>query len=158
IEEVLSSLLAASERVDAEGAWKLKSLGQLHIPPSIQDAVQQRVDHLSEEARHVVRVAAVAGRRFDFALLQQVTHHDEPHLLLYIKELMAGQLVVEESAEQFAFRHALTQQAVSAQLLVRERKALHRTIAQALEQVSAPVLDARLADLASHFYEAGEWA
>jgi predicted ATPase len=42
--------------------------------------------------------------------------------------LIAAQLVVEESAEQFAFRHALTRQAIYADLLVRERKALHRRI------------------------------
>ncbi len=102
-------------------------------------------------------LAAVAGHRFDFALLQQVTSHDERRLLLLIKELIAAQLVVEESAEQFAFRHALTRQAIYAQLLARERKALHRTIAEAMERLSPSALDASVAGLASHYYEAGVW-
>ena len=58
-------------------------------------------------------------------------------MLALIKELIAAQLVVEESAEQFAFRHALTRQAIYAQLLVRERKALHRTIAETFERLYA---------------------
>ena len=157
IEEVLKSLIASGEIFYANGRWDLKLLSELHIPRSVQDAVQQRSDHLSESARHVLLLAAVAGRRFDFALLQQVTHHDEQQLLALMKELMAAQLVVEESAEQFAFRHALTRQALYAQLLVRERKTLHRTIAETMEHLYAGALETHLADLASHFYEAGLW-
>src|SRR6202022_769114 len=106
---------------------------------------------LSEQARHVLTLAAVTGRHFDFALLQALTQQDEAQLLRLIKELMAAPLVVEESAEQFAFRHALTRQAVYAQLLVRERKALHRTIAETFERLYASSIEAHLADLAAHF-------
>src|SRR5207248_6296868 len=124
-----------------------KPLGELHIPRSVQDAVRQRTDQLSESARRVLTLAAVAGRRFDFGLLQQLTHDDEQQLLVLMKELMAAQLVVEESAERFAFRHALTRQAIYADLLVRERKALHRSIADTMERLSVSSLDVRLADL-----------
>ena len=70
----------------------------------------------------MLTLAAVAGRRFDFALLQQVTGYTEPDLLAMIRELIVAQLVVEESAERFTFRHALTQHAVYAGLLARERR------------------------------------
>src|SRR5260370_23061546 len=99
-------------------------------------------------------MAAVDGRRFAFAHLQELTQHDEQHLLQLIKELIAAQLVVEESAEQLSFRHALTRQAIYADLLVRERKALHRRISETLERLYASVLDAHLSDLAYHFFEA----
>ncbi|HEV2654678.1 MAG TPA: tetratricopeptide repeat protein, partial [Ktedonobacteraceae bacterium] len=155
IEEILKSLIAAGEISYTDGAWGRKPLGELHIPRSIADAVQQRSQHLSEPARQLVVLAAAAGRRFDFAVLQQVTHHDEQQLLTLMKELLAAQLVVEASAEQFAFRHALTRQAIYAQLLVRERKALHRTIAETMESLYAGALEAHLADLAYHFSEAG---
>src|SRR5207253_2900858 len=105
----------------------------------------------------VLSLAAVAGRHFDFALLQALTQHDEAQLLRLIKELVAAQLIVEESAERFAFRHALTRQAVSAQLLVRERKVLHRTIAETLERLYASSIEAHLVELTYHFYEAGAW-
>jgi DNA-binding CsgD family transcriptional regulator len=157
IEEILKSLIATGEISFTDGAWDRKPLGELHIPRSIADAVQQRSDHLSASARHVLLLAAVAGRRFDFALLQQVTHHDEQQLLTLMKELMAAQLVIEESAEQFAFRHALTRQAIYAQLLVRERKALHRTMAETMESLYVGALEAHLADLAYHFSEASLW-
>ena len=94
---------------------------------------------------------------FDFAVLQQVTHHDEQQLLTLMKEFIGAQLVVEESAEQFAFRHAMTQQAVYTQLLVRERRVLHRMIGEAMEQFSSTTLDTHLADLAYHFSESDAW-
>ncbi len=157
IEEILTSLVAAGELSYANGRWERKPFNELRIPRSVQDAVQQRADQLSQDARRVLILAAVAGRRFDFALLQALTKHDEDQLLTLMKELMAAQLVVEESEEQFAFRHALTRQAMYADLLVRERKTLHRTVAETMERVYSSTLDAHLADLAAHFYEAGAW-
>src|SRR6266487_2750157 len=153
IEELLKSLIEVGDIFYEHGRWERKELRELRIPRSIQDAVELRTAHLSEGARQVLYLAAVAGRHFDFALLQELTQHDEAQLLRLIKELMAAQLIVEESPEQFAFRHALTRQAVSARLLVRERKAMHRTIAETFERLYASTLEAHLADLASHFSE-----
>ena len=165
VEELLSASLtrAASPLLEQGGRYPQgldTPLGRVPFPRSVQEAVQQRTERLSPEARHVLTLAAVAGRRFDFAVLQQVLHCDEAHLLGLIKELMAAQLVVEESAEQFAFRHALTRQAIYEGLLARERTSLHRTIAQALESLynSTVLHEAHLADLAAHCSAAGMWA
>ncbi|HEU0001416.1 MAG TPA: tetratricopeptide repeat protein [Ktedonobacteraceae bacterium] len=158
IEEILKSLVTAGEIFYAGGTWKRKSLQEMSIPQSVQDAVQQRTGHLSLPAKQVLTLASVAGRRFDFALLQQVMGCDEEQLLVLIKELIAAQLVIEESAEQFAFRHALTRQAIYENLLVRERRTLHRTMAEAIEQLHGSSLqDAQVANLADHFYKAGIW-
>jgi DNA-binding CsgD family transcriptional regulator len=164
VEEVLTSLISQGELLPGDDVWQGKShpgkKGEsLPVPRSVQDAVQLRTRQLSAEARRVVTFASVAGRRFDFAVLQQVMDSDEEELLLLIKEMMAAQLVVEVSADQFAFRHALTQQAVYTGLLARERRSLHRALAETIEQLYAPtsMLDAHLEDLAYHYYEAGVW-
>jgi predicted ATPase len=96
IEEILKSLVTTGEIFYADGIWKRKTPQELCIPESIQDAVQQRTEQLSSSARQVLTFAAVAGRRFDFALLQQIMHYDEEQLLVLIKELIAAQLVIEE--------------------------------------------------------------
>ena len=158
IEEILKSLIVAGGIFETNGTWNRRPISELHVPRSLHDAVQQRTDQLSESARQVLRLAAIAGRRFDFALLQQLTQHDEQQLLTLMKELIAAQLVVEESEERFAFRHALTREAIYAELLVRERKAMHGTIAETIERLYTSAYDAHLAELAYHFYEAGAWA
>ena len=165
IEEVLKSLLATGEIVNSEGSWERTLLFGAHtrhlsIPRSVQDAVYQRTKQLSDSARQALTLAAVAGRRFDLTILQQVMHTDAPHMLVLMKELVAAQLVMEESADQFSFRHALTRQAVYAELLTGERRSLHRAIAETIEQCAFPssVLDAQLVDLAYHFSEGEVWS
>ena len=157
IEEVLKSLVSSGDIYFEQGAWERKPIEQLRIPRSIQDAVRERTDHLSSEARRVLALAAVTGRRFDFALLQRVAALDEDALLGVIKELIDAQIVVEESADHFSFRHALTQQAIYSQPLARERRSLHGTIAESMQQLYAENEDAHLAELAHHFYEANAW-
>ena len=165
IEEVLKSLIATGEITNREGVWERTLLFGTHtrhpsIPRSVQDAVYQRTKQLSAPARQVLTLAAVAGRRFDLTILRQVMHTDESHLLALMKELVAAQLVREEAADQFSFRHALTRQAVYTELLTGERRTLHRSIAETIEQRTFPssILDAQLVDLAYHFYEAEVWA
>jgi hypothetical protein len=63
VEEVLTSLQADGGIFYAEGAWKSKALEHLHIPRSVAAAVQQRVERLSEEARELLTLAAVAGQK-----------------------------------------------------------------------------------------------
>jgi DNA-binding CsgD family transcriptional regulator len=161
VEEILKSLVAAGDIFYADGQWDRKPLAELHIPRTVQVAVQQRVERLSADARRLLMLAVVAGRRFDFELLQRLTGHDEPMLLELIKSLIAAQLVVEESAETFAFRHALTREALYAELLARERRAMHGQLAEALEAITqrrgGEARDAWAADLAYHFYVAEIW-
>src|SRR5712692_5479301 len=165
IEEVLKSLIATGEISDREGVWERTMFFGTHtrhpsIPRSVQDAVYQRTKQLSVPVRQVLTLAAVAGRRFDLTILRQVMHADESHMLVLMKELVAAQFVVEEAADQFSFRHALTRQAVYSELLAGERRTLHRTIAETIEQCALPssILDAQLVDLAYHFYEGEVWS
>jgi DNA-binding CsgD family transcriptional regulator len=163
IEEVLKALVTNGELVAIDGRWQYRSTesakhhGAGRLPRSVQLAVQQRLDHLSIAARELLSLAAVAGRRFDFPLLQQATRRTEADLVPLVKELVNAQLVVEEAEDHFAFRHALTRQAVYSDLLARERRALHRLLAQTLERLYERTLDAHLADLAYHSYAAKDW-
>ncbi len=157
IEEVLKSLVEQGDIFLADGRWERKSTHELRVPRTVQDAVQRHTEQLSAAARQVLTLAAVAGQRFDFALLQELSKIQEIDLLRSIRELIAAQLVGEESADEFAFRHALTREAVYATLLVREHRALHQKIGETMERIHANALDAHPAELAYHFYQAGVW-
>jgi DNA-binding CsgD family transcriptional regulator len=157
VEEMLKSLATTNQLAFTNDDWERIPLPTLQLPRSVQIAVQHRLNRLSAEAREILTLAAVAGRRFDFELLQLLTGRDDTALIRLIKELIQAQLVVEESAETFAFRHALTRQAVEADLLARERQALHRTIGAAIEQRRRSSIDLHLTDLAEHFWGASVW-
>ncbi len=169
IEELVTSLIGSGGiEYRSEGnhiKWVLKPVGELRAPRSVEIAVQQRLEQLHPGVRQLLYVAAVAGRRFDFRLLSDLTRLDQEELLGCIKELVRARLVLEESEDVFAFRHALTRQAVYFSLLSRERRSLHRQVAENLEQrlegtqVDTPEAHSEpvLSDLAYHFYEARDW-
>jgi tetratricopeptide (TPR) repeat protein len=84
----------------------------------------------------------------------------DEELRLQIQQMVAASLVVEESADQLAFRHALTREAVYSTLLRSERRRFHQLVAEAMQHTylaHSGTLDAHLADLAYHFYEAEAW-
>ncbi|HKH93711.1 MAG TPA: LuxR C-terminal-related transcriptional regulator, partial [Gemmatimonadaceae bacterium] len=157
VEETLKALIVAGDLAPRDGGWRAQSLARVRVPRTAAEAVRRRLATLTVPARALASTAAVAGRRFDFGLLQALTESDERELLALVKELIAAQLVVEESGERFAFRHALTREAIYADLLVRERVALHRDVAAALERTHADQLDPVVEALAYHAWEAGDW-
>jgi DNA-binding CsgD family transcriptional regulator len=157
LEEVLKSLVAAGEIFYHDGIWDHRPLSEIRIPRSVQDAVGRRAAQVSESARHVLALAAVAGRRFDFALLLALSGLTEQDLLAVLKELIAAQLIAEESSERFAFRHALVREAIYSDLLARERAALHRAIGTAIEGIAGQSVEQYLPELSYHFFEAGAW-
>ena len=154
VEEVTRSL------VDGAGtARELSSLrlADFDLPRGLNEAVRKRTHDLSDAARELLVPAAVAGVRFDLPLLEETAGRKTDELLVLLKELVAAQLVVEESEDSFAFRHALTREAIRSDLLRRERRDLSLRIGQAIERLYAGDEDNRLEDLSWHFYEAGEW-
>src|SRR5215211_3547075 len=157
IEEILKALTAGGDISYADGIWDRKEINPLHIPRTIQDAVQRRTQQLDNRTLQALTLASVMGRRFDFRLLQELLNVNETDLMAMLKQLIAAQLVVEETADHFAFRHALTREAIYTTLLLRERQTLHRQVGEATERLYASSIPSHLADLSYHYYTAGEW-
>jgi DNA-binding CsgD family transcriptional regulator len=157
IEEVIRALGAAGQLSRIDERWEQRTRLELDIPRSIHDAVLRRTETLSPSATTLLRQAAVAGRAFDFAVLHALTADEEIDLIAPLRELVDAQLVFEESAERFAFRHALTRQAVYQSLLALERRRLHRAIASAREQLSTESPERQWADLSYHFSAGEVW-
>ena len=156
IEEVVKSLGAASRSLRQDAGATTLPFAVLQAPRSVRESVRRRLSVLSEPACRVLTVAAVAGRRFDFEVLELATGIDEQGLIALLRELVDADMVREESPDRFAFRHALTRQAVVGNLLGRERQQLHDRIASAL--AGLPGRTARdPSDLAYHCFEAARW-
>src|SRR5579859_835434 len=106
IEEVIKMLVEAGSIDLTDSQWQRTTTGQLQVPRSLQSVIERRVNQLSSTAQRVLSLAAIVGQRFDFGLLQELAAYEEHELLQILKELIAAQLIVEESADRFAFRHA----------------------------------------------------
>jgi len=159
IEEVLKALVERGDLAHRDGAWRrTKEVRAIAIPDSIRDAVRERLRRLPEEARQVLRIAAVIGQRFDLDLLLEIVGLAEREVLAALRTAIDGQLVVEvqgdDAQETYSFRHALTREIIVGELMQRERRQLHRAIAEATEKRAGPGAAAEAEELAYHFDEA----
>ncbi len=154
-EELLKSLVESGDVYFREGSgWDRKPIEELRIPGSVREAVRERIDRLSADAQTTLSAAAVVGLRTPFELLRSVRGIDERDLEGHLRELIEQQLGVELGGDddEYGFRHALTKEVVYDDLLVRERKRLHRSVAHALsaDDRAEPAL------VAHHLIAAGE--
>jgi predicted ATPase len=134
IEELVRALIADGQLIRSAGTWTwAASVAELRVPRTVLAAVQRRSERLTDQAHQALQLAAVVGQRFGFELLSTLLGLQEAQLLAAIKELIGAGLVVEVSAEQLAFRHALTREAILTQLLARERRLLHQRVAETME-------------------------
>jgi class 3 adenylate cyclase len=73
VEEVLRMLIDRGVIVRNNGDWVAgEIIDEVDIPDSLQGLLLARIDRLSEEAKHTLRVASVIGRQFPLRVLQQV--------------------------------------------------------------------------------------
>jgi class 3 adenylate cyclase/tetratricopeptide (TPR) repeat protein len=127
------------------------------IPEGVREVVGRRLARLTERTRHVLGVASVIGREFDFGLVADVHAADDEELVDALDEAVASGLVndAEQSSARYAFSHALVQAAVADTLTTARRQRLHREVGMALEQRYAHSHDgALLPALVRHFGEA----
>ena len=154
VEEILRALVERGDLEYREGAWRrTKEVADLTIPVSVRDAVQQRLLAMPAKARRILQVAAVIGQRFEFELLREVAQASEEDAFEGIRAGIDAQLLFEEEeaeGESYRFRHALSREAVLADLLLRERRLLHRAVGEAIERASPDAVE----ELAYHFDEA----
>jgi len=134
--------------------------GSRELPMTLRDLLLGRITGLPEPARHVLGVAAVAGRPLSHRLLAAVAGLDEPRLDGALRAAVDHQLLVTRHGEDgYGFRHALLQEVVYADLLPGERARVHAALAAALTAqpgwaggTSATVA----AELAYHWEAAGD--
>jgi tetratricopeptide (TPR) repeat protein len=136
--------------------------GSGELPPTLQDLLRGRVQALSELARQVLGVVAVAGRRVSHQLVAAVAALEDQSLVHSLRAAVADQLLVTRPDQDgYELRHALLAEVIQADLLPGERARLHAAYARALIERpeltdASPVVAA--AEVAVHWDAAGDWA
>jgi DNA-binding CsgD family transcriptional regulator len=124
------------------------------LPATVHAAVAGRLRPLTERERLVVGQAAVIGRSFDLRLLAETLEGTIESILPALRRARDLQLIEEEAANAFRFRHALTREAIYGDFLTAQLQPLHRTIALALERRADDPPD--LDSLAYHWWASGD--
>jgi class 3 adenylate cyclase/predicted ATPase len=129
----------------------------LAVPATLHASLLGRLDRLGPAAKTVAQVGAAIGRDFSYELLAAAGQLAEPDLREALRRLVEAGLVFQRGvppAAEYLFKHALVQDTAYSTLLRGPRQALHRRIAEALEQRFPDFVETRPEILAHHHGEA----
>lgn len=132
--------------------------GDADLPPSLHDALVERLEQLPASARVLLGELAVLGGRADAALLETVASLDTATVRQVVRAAVdSGVLLVEGTG--LRFQHALLGDVARGRLLPHERMAAHAAAARALEAGRGPAppgLADVTARIAHHWRAAGD--
>ncbi len=160
LEELVGSLVDSGALVrdgDGEG-WRFDREVPVELPETVEKVILARIDRLSEPAHELLSVAAVLGRQFPVALLQEVAGVPEGSAAA-LTELERAGLIRDGGrtpAPMLNFKHALIQESVYRSLLKRRRQELHGAALAALRALYPERRGEFLGMLAHHAESAGE--
>jgi tetratricopeptide (TPR) repeat protein len=136
------------------------------VPERVQAVIDRRLARLSATCRRVLRVAAVIGREFGFAVLAAAllagggekgeAEAQDVDVSAALDEAWNAGVVgsVSGSAGRYRFTHALIRQALYDALQPGARAGLHHRVATVIEATHEA--GEHLAELAHHFFEAAQ--
>jgi adenylate cyclase len=176
LEELIRELIGGGVLVRTDGGWACAGEATaVEVPVTVQGLILSRLDRLPAAARRLAQEAAVLGPVFEARLLGLVAA--DPSGYEAGLQVLAGAGLIAPSSivGRYAFGHAMVQEAIYQNLLVRRRVELHGRAAQALERLGGGgERPARLEDLealghhfslsadklpgARYLTKAGDWA
>lgn len=161
LDQVLRELVARGDLRQQGGVWVGWHTEALTVPPSVREVLADRLARLSAEARRAAEIIATADSGATHDVLRVVAKEGDDRadaaLFEVIRELRSAEIITERPAGEqveYAIVHPMMQQAlVSAVGLARER-ALHATLALAMEKLAPEPTTAQTEAIAVHWLRA----
>ena len=146
--------LAAPVEGDADGSER----GQ-GIPASLQQSLQARIDRL-HNGRPLLRLAASYGRESPVAMLRDLWPGPGSFDSALAELVEAGFALLrhgtaEEREDRLVIRHQMVRECAYDMILTRDRKRIHRAIAEVLEDRAARGIEVAATVMADHLERAG---
>jgi transcriptional regulator with PAS, ATPase and Fis domain/tetratricopeptide (TPR) repeat protein len=153
VEVIIASLREQGLLVRQNGAFAWAPGAAIEFPGTLHDIIRARLDRLEEPLKQTVQTAAVIGRQFGLHLLSRVSAMAQ-EIEGYLATLKHLELVNEVRffpEHEYAFKHAVIQDAAYKSLLKKRRKALHTAIGRAIEDIYADHIEEYAAVLAYQY-------
>lgn len=152
--EILRHLAETGTLTNRDGRWDIITLpARLELPDGVRAVIARRLARLSASANQALRVAAILGPTFPFAVLAGVPLSGSASALLDALDEACAAGVLEEAGDaDYTFSHALVRKTIYSSLSSARRRALHREIASAIEALPTPLADQHFV-LAHHLCE-----
>ncbi len=136
-EELLSGIVDGGLLVPDGDTWRMAEDRPSDVPATFTRTIARRVDALGEQARELLSVAAVVGRRFPLSVVQTVTGLSDRELLSHLHGDPGTQLVMPDELQPdwYAFQHRLIREALLTLMTPARRARLSAQVADAIEAV-----------------------
>src|SRR3954453_15223804 len=126
-EEMARALDASGRLQPGPRGLELAGSGDVPVPETVRDAVLLGLNQLSDDGRAAAEASAVVGQSVDLELVGRLAPESG------VAELIRHGLLAEDGAGRASFGHALSREALYADVPWLRRRALHRQVAEALE-------------------------
>jgi tetratricopeptide (TPR) repeat protein len=126
------------------------------LPRKVHAVFSARLAQLTPAALELSRIAAVFGRAFTIEMLVDVSGKSEDEAIGLLGELWEKRIICEHDAGVYDFTHDKLREVTYEQISTPKRRLLHKKSSDVLEAFFASDLDAVMAQLASHYEEAGQ--
>jgi DNA-binding CsgD family transcriptional regulator len=150
--ELWRTLLETEALPGSDGAALARRVAELGSPEGVREVVSQRLARLSGSTAALLELAAVAGPKFDLAL---IAGPGLPGTDVYsaLEEAVAHGIIEEVPAPRLAYRfaHELVRRALYDRIPAARRAELHLRVGEALEHRAISGGTPSLAELAHHF-------
>jgi class 3 adenylate cyclase/tetratricopeptide (TPR) repeat protein len=162
VEELVNGLIDGGTLVREKGGYRVAGdLDRFKVPDTVEAVLLARIDQLAPPNRDLLRVAAVIGRQFDYAVLRGVypypmSEAEMQDRLIRLEELGLTRLERPEPELEYLIKHALTQEVAYSNLSFALRRDLHQRIGQFLELHYKDHLETFYGTLARHFAQGGQ--
>jgi len=138
---------------------RFMSLEDLTLPDTLQAAITNRIDSLNPSQQLTLKVASVIGRLFAYRMLEAIhpIEADRPSLPDYLENLtrLSLTLVDAEAPDlSYIFKHAITREVAYNLMLYSQRRQLHQSVAEWIEQNNEGNLETYYPLLAHHWTQA----
>jgi adenylate cyclase len=159
VEQLVLSLQEQGMIQVADGRVRLAApiLAAGSVPLKLREIMVSRIDRLEQADQLVVKVACVIGRRFDLeTLLGVYPIQAELSALMASARRLTSAGILAPTGSELAFCHVIIQETIYDLLSYAQRRALHRSIAEQIEQRHETTLAQHFAELAHHWEHAEE--
>ncbi|TCO60588.1 regulatory LuxR family protein [Actinocrispum wychmicini] len=138
VKEMLTGMIDSRLLVHEHGGrWRVTEQLRTNLPTTFVRGVARRVDMLGPQARQVLSVAAVLGRRFPLAVVQAASGLEYSDLLSHMHGDLMAQLVTpdDQTPDWYCFQHSLIVDALLTLVTPADRAGIAQQVADAVEAV-----------------------
>ncbi len=157
IEETIKALkLSGAISVHNRKVIYNRSAAKVGLPKTLKGVVGERIAHLEDKDKNILKVASVVGPRFSVDLLADVLKTPLFAISMRLETLEQEGIVIRSSLAEYAFGHDFVREAVYDSLTHDLRRELHQRVAQAMEATPSGRPEEQYEALAFHYRECGQ--